>query len=31
MEVKIIGGMDELVTWIKGPTFHRDNIQPIAM
>jgi hypothetical protein len=27
MEYNTSGGMDELVTWIKGPTFHMDNVQ----
>jgi hypothetical protein len=30
MEVKTSGGMDELVTWIKGPTFRMDNAQLTA-
>ena len=29
MEGNTSGGMDELVTWIKGPTFHMNNAQPI--
>jgi len=28
MEVNTSGGMDELVTWIKGPTFRMNNGQP---
>jgi hypothetical protein len=30
MEYNTSGGMDEFVTWIKGPTFRMDNVQPTA-
>ena len=29
INLKTSGGMDELVTWIKGPTFRMDNVQPM--
>jgi len=28
IKLKTSGGMDELDTWIKGPTFRMDNVQP---